>query len=766
MNTDGRIQPTDRFRFDLGISRLLPEWRALLEPKGLLRDSIAGVTVACLAVPLSMAIAMASHAPVEAGLVTAIVAGVMCSLLGGTPLAVSGPAAAVAVLVATIVEDHGFSGLLLSGMLAGALQLTTGVLGLGRVMRVVPVPVVLGFTAGVGAIILIGQLPRVLGLPPPDQAHVIDVITHIRELIRDTHVPTLVLTLVTTAIMLVLPRFVPRVPAPLVAVIVCTAVALSLWPQVGRVGSIPDTLPWPTLPMLQRDDWGGIFANAAVLYALTSIETLLSSSAVDKLSRKHRHDPDQELVGQGLGNILAMSFGGIPATGVIARSTLNVLSGAQTRRAALIHALLVLATVYVLANVMATIPTAALTGVLLGLAVKMLDYRVALDLWRASASDVGIFAITFVAMVFFDLLAGVQAGIVAAFVIAGLRAGQSRVQLRTLAYGPIRLSIQGGLTVASLSQFDALRAPLVEANVNRGVIIDLSQVDHFDSTGIDALADLVKGLLSRGIRVVLLHASQELASALAHADRNGELGSTLAPDEVHAAHALGIAAGDFARERVLDGVIRFQQDTHGRYLGLFKQLATGQQPHTLFITCSDSRVSPTLMTSTEPGELFIHRNIGNIVPPRFADGRPAEGAGVEFAVGILGVDQIIVCGHSGCGAMTAILRDDVDPSLESVVAWLKDAQRLRQRLPIDASPDAAARANVLVQLENLRSYPVVESRLQAGHLQIHGWFYDIALGRIEEWNAEKAAFLPLGSDTSDAQGRRRTEVTQSPTTIH
>ncbi|MET0595892.1 MAG: SulP family inorganic anion transporter, partial [Polyangiaceae bacterium] len=248
---------------DLGLRRLVPEWRRLLSTESLREDIVAGVTVACIAVPLSLAIALASGVAPGVGLVTAIIAGIVCAFFGGTPLAVSGPAAAMAVLIASIVEDHGLAALLCIGLISGLLQLLTGVLGLGKIVRLVPVSVVEGFTAGIGAIILIGQLPRVLGLPPPPESHVVQVLLHIKDLIHDAKITSVLIALSTLVIVMGLPKIHPRIPAPLLGVLLPTAAVALLGIKADEIGQIPNSLPPPKFPELPAAGaWGTIIGSA------------------------------------------------------------------------------------------------------------------------------------------------------------------------------------------------------------------------------------------------------------------------------------------------------------------------------------------------------------------------------------------------------------------------------------------------------------------------------------------------------------------------
>lgn len=739
-------------RWDLGIPGLLRQWRALLTKRFLLRDTVAGITVAFVAVPLSMAIALASDVPPAAGLVTAIVAGALCAVFGGAPLGVSGPAAAMAVLVASIVEDHGMGGLVAASLIAGALQLLTGLFGLGRIARLVPLPVIAGFTAGIGVVILVGQLPRVLGLPPPDQAHVVDVLTHIQELIEHAVPAAVALAVGTLAIVMVSARISPLVPGHLLAVVLATLAASVFALDVELVGPLPESIvsvpAWP--PAI--DDWQSLLGNAFVLYALASLETLLSCNAVDRLAKTAPHDSDQELVGQGIGTVTSVMLGGVPATSVIARSSLNVAAGGRTRRSALIHAIVVALIVVVFAPLMALMPIPALAGILLAVALRMISVREFVHLWRTSRSEGVIYLLTLSAMVAFDLVAGVQVGLAIAFVIAAVRLGRTdaRVMTHNEAGGPYRLALAGPLTFMGLDRIDSLRARLSELDARCGAILDMREVPTLDVTALDAFVGLLEDLERRGFAFSILQAGRGVPEALESADEHGRWSSRLVATEAEAMQMLGSNKEVEPFDRLVEGVDRFRNVARQRYRGLFDRLAENQSPHTLFVTCSDSRVSPLLMTGTEPGEVFIHRNIGNIVPKSGSDGMPAEGAAVEYAVGVLGVKQIIICGHSNCGAMNAIRSGPISPELPSVAAWLEDARRVLERVPLGASADALARMNALLQLENLRTYDLVRRRLETGELRVYAWFYDIGRAEIESWDPEKGAFGPLQPSPRDA----------------
>jgi carbonic anhydrase len=733
-----------RVRWDLGIAALRREWAGMFRREQLREDVVAGVSVALLAIPLSLAIALASGVPPAAGLASAIVAGVIAAWFGGTPLAVTGPAAAMAVLIMNVVEHHGMGGLLVTTLAVGVLQLVTGALGFGRVARLVPLPVIEGFTAGIGAIILVGQLPRALGLKPPEESHVVDVITHIGDLFHESRPTSLAVALGSLAICMFAPKLHRRLPGPLLAVILPSAVVIALGIPMEGVGSIPRALAphWPSFDL----DLGSLVSPILMVFALASLESLLSAAAVDKLARGARHDPDQEFIGQGLANMGSALFGGIPVTGVIARSALNVQAGGKTRRAALLHALIVFALVMGAAPLLELIPVAALAGVLMSVALRMLDPRPLLSLYKSSRADAAVYAVTFVLMVSLDLIEGVQWGLGAAFVVAALWTTRNKAQLRFESEGVQRLVLEGSLTFLTAIKFDQLREQASKLTPGSAVILDLAAVGHVDSSGAEYLADLGRYLLDRGVHVALLGMLPEVRERVLAADHEQVLAAHIASSEVELMRLLPRAAGD-TRTRLSYGVAAYRRVHRPRYEELFKSLAKSQAPHTLFITCADSRVVPNLITATDPGELFILRNVGNMIPPWSRRETPAAAAGVEYAVGILKVSDIVICGHSGCGAIGALRKPDTVPEhLESLRSWLNEAsaRALCDHVPGDVADDEVARMNALLQLQNLRTYDIVRQREGNGELQLRAWFFDIGSGEIEHYDADAKRWQRLG----------------------
>jgi carbonic anhydrase len=730
-------------RWDLGARRLRKQWSEAFSTRYLREDVTSALSVALLAIPLSLAIALASGVPPGIALVSAVVAGMIAAGFGGTPLAVTGPAAAMAVLVGTVVEERGLGGLLVVTMGAGLLQMLAGVFGFGRFARLVPVPVIEGFTAGIGAIILVGQLPRALGLAPPPESHVVDVITHIGELFHETNLVALGVALGSLGICMLAGRIHPRMPGPLLAVLLPTLVVSLAGLSLERIGHIPGGFPAPALPS-GLDHFGSYLSSIVMVFALASLESLLSSAAVDKLARGERHDPDQEFVGQGLANVGSALFGGMPTTSVIARSALNVHAGGKTRRAAFLHALFVLTLVLGASRWLALIPVAALAGVLMSIALRMLHPHSLIALYKASRADAAVFMVTFVLMVALDLIQGVQWGLGAAFVVAAIWSTRHHLQLHGLEAGGLhRLTIDGSLTFLSAIDFDGLRSEAASLKPGESVILDLSGVNHADASGAEHVAEFARYLLDRDVRVLLLGMRDDVKKRVLSYDEEGRLADLCIESEAGVARVLGKGPGN---GRLSVGVASYRRVQLPRYEALYRRLASSQSPHTLFITCADSRIVPNLITSTDPGELFIMRNVGNMIPPFSRREMPASAAGVEYAVGVLNVSDLVVCGHSACGAIKALRHPDTVPGhLPSLRAWLSDAsvRRLCDHTPASVADDDVARMNTLLQLEHLRTYEIVRQREATGELRLRAWFFNVGTGDLEMFDHTQQRWLNL-----------------------
>ncbi len=480
------------------------------------RDLVAGVTVAIVALPLALGFGVSSGLGAAAGLATAVVAGALAAVFGGSNLQVSGPTGAMTVVLVPIVAAHGPGGVLTVGLLAGLLLMGLAVVGAGRYVRYVPAPVVEGFTVGIAAVIFLQQVPAALGVPTPEGDRVAVVAARAAvEFVRlGPHWVALALAVGVVAVMLAGARWRPTVPFSLLAIVAATLVAEAVRLDVPRIGALPSTLPAPSLAFLDVSAIPALAGSALAVAALAALESLLSATVADGMSVGQRHDPDRELFGQGVANVAAPMFGGVPATAAIARTAVNVRSGAGSRLAALTHALVLAAIMVAVAPLVARIPIAALAGVLLATAIRMIEVGSLCALARATRSDAAIMVLTALITLTFDLVTAVLAGLAAAVVLAVRKIARSvrvdQVPLDTgdhraeeaalLAEHIVAYRLDGPLFFAAAHRFLLELSEVADVRV---VILRMSRVSAIDGTGALVLRDAIERLEHRGIVVHL-----------------------------------------------------------------------------------------------------------------------------------------------------------------------------------------------------------------------------------------------------------------------
>jgi len=377
-------------------------------------DVIAGLTVAIVALPLSMAIAIASGVSPDRGLYTAAIGGFLISALGGSRFQIGGPAAAFTVLVAATVSRHGIDGLALAALMAGAILIALGVLRLGSYIKFIPYPVTVGFIAGIAAILLVGQVGDLLGLTMAENpAEIVPKAAALWAALPSFNGAALAISVGTVAVIVLLRRVAPRLPGILIAVALgALAVCLLNLPveTIGtRFGGIPNTLPAPALPEISLAKMQAVLPDAIAFALLGAIESLLSAMVADGMTGR-RHRSNMELVAQGVANIGAVLFGGITATGTIARTATNVRAGARGPLAGIFHALFILVFMFVAAPLASYIPLAALAGVLVIVAWGMVEKPAIVALLRSSKGDALVLLITLVLTVFVGLSEAIVVG--------------------------------------------------------------------------------------------------------------------------------------------------------------------------------------------------------------------------------------------------------------------------------------------------------------------------------------------------------------------
>lgn len=473
-------------------------------------DVLAGVTVGIVALPLALAFGVSSGAGAEAGLITAIVAGIVAAIFGGSNIQVSGPTGAMVVVLAPIVASQGMEAVAIVSLMAGIIVVIAGVLRLGRTVSYIPWPVIEGFTLGIGAIIFLQQIPAALGtagIAHPTNA-VLAAVTFISSASWPAAFLPLGVVVAVITLMLVLTKVSGRLPASFIAIVLVTVAAQAFSLPLATIGELPASLPAPALPILDFANFTPLLSAAFAVAALASIESLLSARVASAMTDAGAYNADRELVGQGLASIASGFFGGMPATGAIARTAVNVRSGARTRVSAMVHALALLIVVYFAAQVVAVIPLAALSGVLMATAARMMSPTVVKQVVRAGKSEAAVFIITAVITVSFDLIIAVGIGIAAAafFALRALSAasGVHREELPGSAQpGDERIAL---FRVDGSLFFGAAERIIARINDHDGIevaILRLSQLQLIDATGAHTLTELITALERRGVTVLI-----------------------------------------------------------------------------------------------------------------------------------------------------------------------------------------------------------------------------------------------------------------------
>jgi SulP family sulfate permease len=510
------------------VLELLPrrsDWATARRAPG--RNVLAGATVALVALPLALAFGATSGLGAQAGLVTAVVAGALAAAFGGSNVQVSGPTGAMTVVLVPVVQRFGAEAVLMVGLMAGVLLVVLAALRLGRYVRYLPMPVIEGFTAGIAVVIALQQVPAALGVTGAEGDKVWKSAADAAvRFVADPAPAPVAVALSVAALILAGSRRRPVVPFSLLALAAATVVAQIAPLNIELLGTLPAGLPAPSLRFLDFGAVGMLLPSALAVAALAALESLLSAAVADGMSVNQRHDPDRELFGQGIANLVVPLFGGVPATGAIARSAVNVRAGASSRLSALIHALVLAALVYAAAPLVSLIPLAALAGVLLATTVRMIEAASLLAIARATRADAAVLALTFVVTVAVDLVTAVAVGVGVAIVLA-LRAvartarvdevpleggDHSDEERALLAEHIVAFRLDGPLFFAAAHAFLLELTNVADVRV---VILRMARVSTIDATGAHVLGDAIAQLERRGIVVLLSGVAAEHDGVLA-----------------------------------------------------------------------------------------------------------------------------------------------------------------------------------------------------------------------------------------------------------
>ena len=498
------------------------------------KDIVSGIVVAVVALPLSIALAIASGVSPERGIYTAIVAGFLIAMLGGSRVQISGPTAAFATIVAGIVATDGLEGLVAATLIAGVILILMGMLKLGTLIRFVPYTITTGFTAGIAVTIVIGQIKDFLGLTYPAGTVTIDAADKLAAVaanISTFNWQALLVGLVCLAILILWPRVNDKIPGSLVAVIVGAVMVPLFGMNVNTIGdlyTIQAGLPQFQAPQLSFELFRNELSNGVTIAILAAIESLLSCVVADSMISAH-HRCNMELVAQGVGNIGSVLFGGIPATGAIARTAANVKSGGRTPISGMVHAVVLLLVIVFLMPYAALIPMPTIAAILLQVAYNMSGWRNFAHLCRtASKGAVGALLLTFVLTIVFDLVTAIAAGMTITVVLF-MKMVSEETEVKGWKYycdensevthlrelpksvrvyeinGPMFFGMTDRITDISVKEF------------TRYLIIRMRGVPSLDSSGMNALENLYEYCKENGVQLIISHANEQPMAAMRHA---------------------------------------------------------------------------------------------------------------------------------------------------------------------------------------------------------------------------------------------------------
>jgi SulP family sulfate permease len=511
-------------------------WKAgLFRREHWIPNIVSGVIVGVVALPLAMAFAIASGVKPEQGIYTAITAGLLVSLFGGSRLQIAGPTGAFIVILAAITAKYGVDGLQIATMMAGVMLLLMGMAKFGSVIKFIPDPVIVGFTAGIGVVIWVGQWPDFFGLPKVSGEHFNEKLWHMLQALPHLQFNTTALALLSLLLVIFAPRLpgMRRVPGPLVAMVAVTLIqSLFHFDGVATIGSafggIPQGLPSIGLPAITLPRIIELIGPAFTIAVLGTIESLLSAVVADGMAGT-KHNSNQELIGQGIANIVTPFFGGFAATGAIARTATNIRNGGNSPLAGIIHVTTLVLILLFLAPLAANIPLAALAAILFVVAYNMSEVKhFARMVKRAPQADIAILLTTFLLTVFADLVVAVNIGVILAM-LHFMKRMASSVEMQKvteqeleselaiegigkLPDGVMVYAIEGPFFFGAVENFErALAQTHTDPHI---LLIRLRRVPFMDITGLQALEEAIEQLEKRGVSIMLCEANERVRSKL------------------------------------------------------------------------------------------------------------------------------------------------------------------------------------------------------------------------------------------------------------
>lgn len=722
-------------------------------------DISASISVFLVAIPLCLGIAHASGAPLFAGIISGFVGGIVVGSLSGSSLSVSGPTASLTAIVLSGIQDIGsFEGFLLAVFIAGLIQIILGLLKAGALSAYIPSATVIGMSAAIGLLLIIKQFPHLVGYDieefgveefdltkedlnetyhDPHEGKESNTLTLLLHACQNLRANVTVIGFISVAVFIIWDRYFAKkfryLPASLLAIAVGTSVNVFLGGFLPGGNLTQDHLV--TLPIFKNTSdlfgqldfpdfsfWGNgaVWTLALTIALASSLESLLSIEVVDKLDEENRKTPmSRELVAQGVGNMVCGISGGIPITSVVVRGSVNASSGAKSKLSVILHGVLIGMSVLLFPKFMNQIPLASLSAILVMTGFKLSRPSLFKQIFRKGYSQFLPFLVTILVTLFTNVLIGTFCGILISLVFV-LYEDHKNAIFKLENHGKFRRIILG----ENLGFFHKARIKSVLDSQPSGITLEIDGTRnlHMDPDIRELILEFRKGAHQRGLTVVLGGIT----------DMQNDIES-LKKDMSESYQRLLLNNEEWVQERTAEDPEFFARN------------AEGQAPQVLFIGCSDSRVPVNVITKTNPGEIFVTRNIANVVS---VDDMSLFSV-VQYAIEALNVKHIVVCGHYGCGGVRAALKGGTAGLIDNWVTHIKDVY-LKHREELDALPDQEREEkliewNVAEQVVNLYKTSMIQNALaKYGFPEIHGWVYDIRTGKIREVDYKDLLAKELG----------------------
>ncbi len=525
----------------------------------LIKDMTAGLIVAVIALPLSIALALASGVTPEQGLYTAIIAGFVISFLGGSRVQIAGPTAAFATIVAGIVAENGISGLVLATVIAGILLILMGLFRLGSLIKFIPYTITTGFTTGIAITLVIGQLKDFLGLTFANSP--IETVEKVEEVVHQIgtfNFEAFIIGAVSLAVLIIFPKFIKKIPPSIFAIVISAALVKIFDMNVNTIGSlytISSALPMPSLPEFSFDTVKAIIPDAFTIAVLAAVESLLSCVVADGMTGS-RHNSNMELIAQGAGNVASALFGGIPATGAIARTAANIKNGGRTPVAGMVHAVVLLLVLVVFMPYASLIPMPTIAAILFVVAYNMSEWREFVSIVKhAPKSDTLVLLVTFVLTVVFDLVVAIIVGIILATVLFMKRMSdvtdaygwkeiddandEEHIRFRVVPENTMVFEITGPIFFGASTKI----ADVIKSGKKDILILRMRSVPAIDATGIHSFESIVKLCKKQGKTLILSHVNEQPMKTLEKSGLMEEIGRENICENIDAAilRAEGVA---------------------------------------------------------------------------------------------------------------------------------------------------------------------------------------------------------------------------------